>query len=72
MWSFAAVAHLLQGSTCQVFRDALLHTVVIMHYYLNELPINLMQSGHYSWTTDTNKAFSSTKLPLAGYFLFHM
>ncbi len=28
MWSSAAVAHLLQGSTCCVFRDGILHTLV--------------------------------------------
>ncbi len=29
MWSSAAVAHLFQGSTCCVFRDGILHTLVV-------------------------------------------
>ncbi len=29
MWSSAAVAHLLQGSTCCAFRDGILHTLVV-------------------------------------------
>ncbi len=30
MWSSAAVAHLLQGSTCCAFRDGILHTLVVI------------------------------------------
>ncbi len=29
MWSSAAVAHLLQGSTCCAFRDGILHALVV-------------------------------------------
>ncbi len=60
MRSSAAVAHLLQGSTCCVFRDGILHTLVC-----NEWLFELNTS-----TFDINKAFSSTQLPLTGYFLF--
>ncbi len=35
MWSSAAVAHLLQGSTCCVFRDGILHTLVVTSGYLS-------------------------------------
>ncbi len=35
MWSSAALAHLLQGSTCCAFRDGILHTLVVMSGYLS-------------------------------------
>ncbi len=35
MLSSAAVAHLLQGSTCCAFRDGILHTLVVTSVYLN-------------------------------------
>ena len=31
----AAVAYLLRGLTCSVFKDALLHTTIVMHGYLH-------------------------------------
>ncbi len=34
MWSSAAGAHLLQGSTCCAFRDGTLHTLVVTSGYL--------------------------------------
>lgn len=48
VWSSAAVAHLLQGSTCWVFRDALLQTSVLTSGYLSLccLSISSNQSGH--------------------------
>ncbi len=70
MWSSAAGAHLLQGSTCCVFRDGILHTLVVTSDYLSCLSIISNQSVHSPLTSDINKAFSSTQLPLAGYFLF--
>ena len=72
MWSSAALAHLLQGSTCCAFRDALLHSVVVTSDYLSYccLSIILNQSGHSPLTSGTNKAFSPSKVPLTGYFLF--
>ncbi len=46
VWSSAAVAHLLQGSMCCVFRDSILHTLVVTSGYfflssLTSLPILL-------------------------------
>ncbi len=35
MWSSAAVAHLLQGSTCCAFRDSILHILVVTSGYLS-------------------------------------
>ncbi len=34
MWSSAAVAHLLQGSTCCAFRYGIMHTLVVTSSYL--------------------------------------
>ncbi len=67
MWTSAAGAHLLQSSTCCVFKDGVLHTVVVTGGYLRYI---LNQSAHSPLTNDINKAFSSTQLPLTGYFLF--
>ncbi len=72
MWSSAAVAHLLQGSMCCVFRDGIPHTLVLTSGYLSYFCLFIIsnQSAHFPLTSDTNKAFSSTQLPLTGYFLF--
>ncbi len=35
VWFSAAVAHLLQGSTCCAFRDGILHTLVVTSGYLS-------------------------------------
>ncbi len=71
MWSSAAVAHLLQGSMCCVFRDGILHTLVVTSGYLSYcLSIISNQSVHSPLTSDINKVFTSTQLPLTGYFLF--
>ncbi len=35
MWSSAADAHLLQGLMCCVFRDGILHTLVVTSVYLS-------------------------------------
>ncbi len=35
VWSFAAGAHLLQGSMCCVFRDGILHILVVTSGYLS-------------------------------------
>ncbi len=73
MWSSAAVAHLLQGSTCCcVFRDGILHSLVVTSGYLSYCCLSIFsnQSAHSPLTSDINKAFSSTELPLTGYFLF--
>ncbi len=74
VWSSAAVAHLLQGLMCCVFRDGILHISVVTSGYwvtviflssLISLPILL-----WPLTSGINKAFSSTQLPFTGYFLF--
>ncbi len=72
MWSSAAVAHLLQGSTCCAFRDGFLHTLVLTSGYLSYCYLSIIsnQSAHSPLTSDIIKAFSSTHLPLTGYFLF--
>ncbi len=72
MWSSAAVAHLLQGLTCCVFRDGILHTLVVMSGYLSYCCLSIIsnQSAHSPLTSDINKALSSTQLPLTEYFLF--
>ncbi len=72
MWSSAAVAHLLQGSTCCAFRDGILHNLVVRSGYLCYCCLSIIfnQSAHSPLTSDINKAFSSTQLPLTGYFLF--
>ncbi len=72
VWSSAAVAHLLQGSTCCVFRDGILHTLVVTSVYLSYCCLSIIsnQSTHSPLTYDINMAFLSTQLPLTGYFLF--
>ena len=67
-WSSAAVAAPLQGLTCCVFRDALLHTTVLMQGYLSycHLPVSLNQSEPSPPTSLINKVFSSTELLLSG------
>jgi len=52
MWSSAAVAHLLQGSTCCVFRDGLLHTLVVPSGYLSYCCLSIIfnQSVHLPLT----------------------
>ncbi len=71
-WSSAAVAHLLQGSTCCAFRDGILHTLVLTNGYLRYCCLSIIfnQSVNSPLTSDINKAFSSTQLPLTGYFLY--
>ncbi len=72
VWSSAAGAHLLQGSTCCVFRDGILQILVITSDYLSYCCLSIIsnQSVHSPLTSDINKACSSTQLLLTGYFLF--
>ncbi len=72
VWSSAVVAHLLQGSTCCVFRDGILHILVVTSGYLSYCCLSIIsnQSAHSSLTSDINKACSSTQLPLTGYLYF--
>ncbi len=71
VWSSAAGAHLLQGSMCCVFRDSILHILVVTSGYLSYCYLSIIsnQSAHSPLTSDINKALSSTQLPLTGYFL---
>ncbi len=72
VWSSAAGAHLLQGSTCCVFRDGILQIWVVTSGYLSYCCLSIIsnQSDHSPLTSDINKSLSSTQLPLTGYFLF--
>ncbi len=69
VWSSAAVALLLQGLTCCVFRDGIL-TLVVTSVYLSYCFPSIIsnQSAHSPLTSDINKAFSSTQMPLTGLF----
>ncbi len=72
VWSSAAGVHLLQGSTCCVFRDGILQILVVTSGYFSYCCLSIIsnQSVHSPLTSDINKAFSSTQLPLTGYFSF--
>ncbi len=50
----------------------ILHTLVVTSGYLSYCCLSIIsnQSAHSPLTSDIIKAFSSTQLPLAGYFLF--
>ena len=71
-WSSAVVAYPLRGLLCCVFRDALLHTTVVMCGYLNycHLPVSFDQSGPSPLTSLINKHFCPPELLLTGCFLF--
>ncbi len=53
VWSSAAVAHLLQGSTCCAFRDGILHTLILTSGYLSYCCLSIIsnQSAHYPLTS---------------------
>ncbi len=62
---------LLQGSTCCVQRWYSAYLGCNEWLFELLLPFyHLYQSAHSPLTSDINKAFSSTQLPLTGYFLF--
>ncbi len=67
MWSSASVAHLLQGSMCCEFRDGILHTLVVTSGYLGYCCLSIISVCPFS---SDIKAFSSTQLPLTGFFQF--
>ncbi len=50
----------------------ILHILVVTSVYLSYCCLSIIsnQSVHSPLTSDINKAFSSTQLPLTGYFLF--
>ncbi len=53
-------------------RDGILHILIVTSGYLSYCCLSIIsnQSAHSPLTSDINKAFSSTQLPLIGYFLF--
>ncbi len=53
VWSSAAAAHLLQGSTYFALRDGILHTLVVMSGYLSYCCLSIIsnQSAHYPLTS---------------------
>ncbi len=53
VWSSAAGAHLLQGSTCCAFRDGILHTLVVTSGYLSYCCLSIIsnQSAHSPLTS---------------------
>ncbi len=53
MWSSAAVAHLLQASTCCAFRDGILHILVVTSGYLSYCCLSIIsnQSAHSPLTS---------------------
>ncbi len=63
VWSSAAVAHLLQGSTCCAFRDGFLHTLVATSGYLSYCCVSIIsnQAAHCPLISDINKAFSQAR-----------
>ncbi len=70
-WCGFLLLDLLQGSMCCMFRDGILQILVVTSGYLSYCCLSIIsnQSLHCPLTSDINKAFSSTQLPLTGYFL---
>ncbi len=60
VWSSAAGAHLLQGSMCCVFRDGILHTLVVTSGYLSYCFLSIIsnQSVHSPLTSAAHGIFS--------------
>ncbi len=54
VWSSAAVAHLLQCSTCCAFRDGILHSLAVKSGYLSYCCLSIIsnQSAHSPLTSD--------------------
>ncbi len=54
MWPAAAVAHLLQGSTCCAFRDGILHNLFVTSGYLSYCSLSIIsnQSAHSPLNSD--------------------
>lgn len=63
---------LLLLSSASRFRDAFLHMLVVRSGYLGYcgFSISSKQSRYSRLTSNINKAFSSSELPLTGYFIF--
>ncbi len=75
MWSSAAVDNMLQGSTCCVFRDGILHTLVVTSCYLSYCCLSIFsnQSAYtkyiLSWKVVRCVQFVRSEVTLAK-FLF--
>lgn len=68
LMSSAAVAHLCQGLMCCMFRDSLLHNLLVTTGDMSHCCFNsLKQSGYLALLSDS----SPRELPLTGCFLFH-
>ncbi len=65
VWFSAAGTHLLQGSTCCVFRYVFCRTWLVIW-----VTVVFLSSLTSPFSSDINKALSSTQLPLTGYFIF--
>ncbi len=52
MWSSAAVANLLQSSTCCAFRDGILHTLVVTCDYLSYCYLSIISNQSAQDSTD--------------------
>lgn len=65
VWSSAAAARFLPHSTCCMFRDAILHYLVVTSGYLSDcfLPVTWNQFAHSALTCHINTAFSFTYPP---------
>ncbi len=59
VWSSAAEAHLLQGSTCCVFRDGILHILVVTSGYLSYCCLSIIsnQSAILLWPLTSTRHF---------------
>ncbi len=57
---------MVSNNTSCAFRDAILYTLVVTSGYLSHCCLSIISnhSAHSPLTSDTNKAFSSTQLPL--------
>ncbi len=69
---FCSCSPSASGFRCCAFRDGILHILVVKCGYLSYCCLSIIsnQSAHSPLTSDINKAFSSTQLPLTGCFLF--
>ena len=72
LFASAAVAYPLRRLMCCVFRDALLHTTLVICGYLCycHLPVSFDQSAPSPLTSLNNKVLLPTELLLTGCFLF--
>lgn len=72
MWSSTATAHSLQFEICSEFGDDIQHTLVVSSGYFSSCcpSIILSQLAHSRLISNISTAILSTRVQLAGYFLF--